>query len=126
MSYKGKYSKHQVIFEDEYMKELEQFYNIMTDTDLDMQQIENYNPLYAPVIARIMCEMNMSERFSNAQQYTLRKGLIKFGKRRENARFIVVKRRAAVVLMAFPNHHQLEPSVDAISYSGLRRKSIKI
>ena len=88
MSYKGKYSKHQVIFEDEYMKELEQYHNIITDTGLDTQQIENYNPLYAPVIARIMCEMNMlvlTDQFSNVQQYTLKKGLIKFGKRGENA-----------------------------------------
>ena len=34
VSYKGKYNKHQVIFEDEYMKELEQYYNIITDTGL--------------------------------------------------------------------------------------------
>ena len=83
MSYKGKYSKHQVIFEDEYMKELEQFHNIVMDTGLDTQQIENYNPLYTPVIARIMCEMNMSEKFSNAQQYTLKKGLIKLVKKKK-------------------------------------------
>ena len=35
MSYKEKYSKHQVIFENEYQKELEQFYNITTDAELD-------------------------------------------------------------------------------------------
>ena len=53
-----------------------------------MQQIENYNPLLVSVIARIMCEMNilvLTDKFLNAQQYTLRKRLIKFGKRRENA-----------------------------------------
>ena len=77
-----------MIFEDEYQKEFEQCHNIITDAGLDTEQIENYNPMLVPVIARIMCEMNMlvlMDGISNVQQYTLRKGLIKFEECRENA-----------------------------------------
>ena len=44
--------------------------------------------MYMPIIARIIYEMNILtfiEGISNTQQYTLRKGLIKFGKYSENA-----------------------------------------
>ena len=60
VSYKGKFSKHQVTFEDDIYMQMEQCYNISEDIKLASENIENYNPMYAPIIARVMSDIYMA------------------------------------------------------------------
>ena len=70
VSFREQFNKYQVVFEDEILKNLEECYNISEDVNLSKENIENYNPMYAPVIARIMADMHMmisNLSLSNAQ-----------------------------------------------------------
>ena len=60
VSYKGKFSKHQVTFEDEVYMQMEQCHNISEDIKLACENIENYNPMYAPIIARVISDIYMA------------------------------------------------------------------
>ena len=84
VSYREQFNKHQVVFEDKFIKNLEECHNISEDVNLSKENIENYNSMYAPVIARIMADMHMmisNASLSNAQQYTLKKRLKIFKER---------------------------------------------
>ena len=78
--------KKTVRFDDDNFLKLEEEHNLFMQVKPNPESVEEYNPQFAIVIARLMSDINMKymgECFG--QQYILQKGLNKFKKSGEKA-----------------------------------------